>query len=184
MQFQLRNRDVDTEDKLVDRAGKETLGQIGRLGLTIYALPCAKPTSSRRLLSSTGNSAWCSVKTWRGGEGVGREREWGGRETQDGGDVCMQTAGSLHCRAETTQHVNQLYSKIKEGKDLSPSLPLSLSPSIPPSLFLLCFSAVIKIKPCDHTRREAGCLQASPEDSSDQNLSTWHPDLRLPTPAS
>ena len=30
---------------------------------------------------------------WDGGEG--------GRKVQEGGDVCMHTAGSLHCTAET-----------------------------------------------------------------------------------
>ena len=74
---------------------------------------------------------------------------------------CIQIAASRHCTAETTGHVNQSYSNIKEEKALAPSLPLSLSPCILPSLFLLCFSAVIKKKPCDHTRREAVvCKQA------------------------
>ena len=134
MQFQLRNRDVDTEDKLVDRAGKETLGQIGRLGLTIYALPCAKPTSSRRLLSSTGNSAWCSVKTWRGGEGVGRERD----SRRRGCMYAHSRFTSLQGRNYATRESIILQDKRRE-RPLSflASLPLSLHPSLPLSpLFL------------------------------------------------
>ena len=91
----------------------------------------------------------------------------------------------VHLTVQQKQHnsVNQLYSNMKAEKDLSPPFPLSSLPAALPPTFS-CFSAIIKKKPSDHTRGEAGCLQASLEDSSDQNPYSWHPDLRLPTPAS
>ena len=62
----------------------------------IYTLPCVKQIASGKLLYSTGSSAQCSVMTQRGGEGDG-----GGREAQEGGDICIYMADSLHCTAET-----------------------------------------------------------------------------------
>ena len=47
---------------------------------------------------------------------------WGcgaGREVSEGGAMCIHTADSLHCTAETNSIVKQLYSnkkKIKSGK--------------------------------------------------------------------
>ena len=35
---------------------------------------------------------------------------WGGREVQEGGDVCIHIADSLHCTAETNNIVKQFYS--------------------------------------------------------------------------
>ena len=39
---------------------------------------------------------------------------WGRRELQEGGDICMHIADSLHCKAET--NVEQLHSNKKESK--------------------------------------------------------------------
>ena len=50
---------------------------------------------SGKLLCGTGSSAWCSVMTWLGGMGVG------GKEAQEGGDICILIADLLHWTAET-----------------------------------------------------------------------------------
>ena len=39
----------------------------------------------------------------------------GGREVQEGGDVCIHIADSLCCTAETNTIVKQLYSNKKNG---------------------------------------------------------------------
>ena len=54
--------------------------------------------ASGKLLCITGSSAGCSVmegpEGWVGGSG---------REAQDGGDICIHTADSLCCPAETNR---------------------------------------------------------------------------------
>ena len=56
----------------MDRAGKERAGQMGRLGSTVYTLPCANLTTIRRPLSSTGLSlVLCEDLEGRGGGGEG-----------------------------------------------------------------------------------------------------------------
>ena len=47
--------------------------------------------ASGKPLYSTGNSARCSVETWR----------WDGRENREGGEMCIHIADSLHYTAET-----------------------------------------------------------------------------------
>lgn len=43
-----------------------------KIGSTdIYTLPCVKQMASEKLLYSTGSSAWCSVITERGWDGMG-----------------------------------------------------------------------------------------------------------------
>ena len=61
---------------------------------------------------STGSPARCSVMTWMGGWG------WSGREAQQGEDVCIHIADSLHCTAKTNNTVKQLYSNKKEKREL------------------------------------------------------------------
>ena len=48
------------------------------------------------LLGSTGGSARCSAMTLKGGMG------WGGEQVQEGEDICIQAADSLHCTAEAS----------------------------------------------------------------------------------
>ena len=50
--------------------------------------------------------------TWMGGGG------WSGREAQQGEDVCIHIADSLHCTAKTNNTVKQLYSNKKEKREL------------------------------------------------------------------
>ena len=81
----------------------------GKLRLQLWnTLPCSK--ASGKLLDNTESSPGCSVMTQRGGigggigegvkdEGVGcRVR---GREAQEGGNMCILTADSHCCTAET-----------------------------------------------------------------------------------
>ena len=65
------------------------------IGIDICALPHVKQTASGNLRYSTGDSALYSVFSvfsplldeWGG--------EWGGREVQEGGDICAHIADSL-----------------------------------------------------------------------------------------
>ena len=41
---------------------------------------------------------------------TGVHRGWGGRETQEEGDICIRIADSLHCTAKTSNTIKQLYS--------------------------------------------------------------------------
>ena len=67
------------------------------IGIDICALPCVKQIASGNLLCSAGSSARCSIMTYLGGwDGGGC-----GREVQEGGEICIHTADSLHCTAET-----------------------------------------------------------------------------------
>ena len=56
----------------------------------IYTLPCVKQIASGKLLYSTGSSAQCSGMTQKGG-----------REVQNGGDICIHITDSLCSTAET-----------------------------------------------------------------------------------
>ena len=67
-----------------------------QVGIDIYTLPCIKERASGNLLYSTGSSAQCSVVT-SGAEGTGMGWEGGPR----GSGVCIHTADSLLCMAET-----------------------------------------------------------------------------------
>ena len=79
---------MDTEEE----AGR---GLNGETGTDTYISPCVKQTASRNMLYSTGSSARCSVMTQRGG------REVGGREVQEGVDICILIVDSLCCTTET-----------------------------------------------------------------------------------
>ena len=70
---------------------------------------------------STGSSARCSVMTWMGGWG------WSGREVQEGEDVYIHIADSLHCTAKTNNTVKQLYSNKKEKRERETLLMASKS---------------------------------------------------------
>ena len=44
--------------------------------IDIYTVLCVRQTASRKLLYSTGSSAWCSVMSWRvGGREVQKEED-------------------------------------------------------------------------------------------------------------
>ena len=76
--------------------GKREGGTNWEIRIDIYTLPCVKQIASGNLLYSTGSSAWCSVMTQMGGMGGG------GREVQEGRDICIHIADSLRCTAETS----------------------------------------------------------------------------------
>ena len=52
---------------------------------------------------------------------MGKMGGGGGREVQEGGDICIHIADSRHCTAETNNTVKQLYAnkKKKESKKCS-----------------------------------------------------------------
>ena len=58
-----RYRHICREQMYGYQAGKEWVGQIGRLGLTIYTLLCVEWMADEDLLYSTGSSTWCSIVT-------------------------------------------------------------------------------------------------------------------------
>ena len=63
--------------------------------IDMYTLLCVKQIMSRSLLCRTGNTALCSVATWRGGTLGAR------REVLEGGDLCILVADSHYCTVET-----------------------------------------------------------------------------------
>ena len=81
--MQGRNGNAGVEERRVDVVG---LGVSWEIGLDIYTPPWVKPIACGNLLSSTENSAPCSVMTWRDGMG-----ESSGRKSQEGGDRYMET---------------------------------------------------------------------------------------------
>ena len=58
-------------------------------------MPCVKEITGRKLLYRAGSSAQCcdDLEGWDGGVG--------GREIQEGGDICIYIGDSLCCTAET-----------------------------------------------------------------------------------
>ena len=58
--------------------------------------------AGEKLLYNTGNSAWCSAVTLRGGE-----------EVREGGDKCTFIADSHCCIAETNRTLSSSYPPIK-----------------------------------------------------------------------
>ena len=59
--------------------------------IDIYTLPCIKQIASGKLLYGTESSAWRSVITQMDAMG----EEGGGKESQEGRDVCIHIANSL-----------------------------------------------------------------------------------------
>ena len=70
--MQDKNIGTGIEDRLVDTLRERSWVKI-KSSIDIYTLPCLKYIASRKLLYSTGSSAWCSVMTWRGGMEDGRK---------------------------------------------------------------------------------------------------------------
>ena len=85
--------------------GKERRRQNGRVAL-IHIHTMHKTESWRKLLSSTGSSALCSVMI------EGCDGGWSGRDAQEGRGICIHTVGSLHCTAGTNIG-KQLHSNLK-----------------------------------------------------------------------
>ena len=82
--MQGKNRDSDTENRLMDTAG-EGEGEPNHDSTTeIYTLPCVK--ANGKLLYSAGSPAWGSVTTYRSGMGMGV-----GRKIQEEGDKYIIT---------------------------------------------------------------------------------------------
>ena len=77
--------------------GRERVGEWGS-GLSIQTLPGVRQTAGEKLLCSTGSPVWPSVMTQMLG--------WGrGREAPEGGVICVITADSRYCMAETNTTV-------------------------------------------------------------------------------
>ena len=66
--------------------------------------------ASGKLLQSRGSTARFSVMALRGGRR-------GGRVIQEGRDICIRMVDSFHCRPETNNIVEQLYSNKNKGKN-------------------------------------------------------------------
>ena len=62
----------------------------------MHTLPCVKQIASGKLLYDTGSSARC-FDDLDGGRKVGM----GGKEAQEGGDICIPIADSYCCTAES-----------------------------------------------------------------------------------
>ena len=67
---------IETQSGRVDTIGEGDGGASWESGVDVCTLPCVRQLTSGRLLSSTGNSARCSVMT-----------QWVEREVQEGGDL-------------------------------------------------------------------------------------------------
>ena len=67
---------------------------IWEIWIDLCVLPCVKQIASGNLLYNPGSSVGCSVIIWMNGNG------WE-REVQEGEDICILTADSLHCTAKT-----------------------------------------------------------------------------------
>lgn len=67
---------IETQSGRVDTVGEGEGGASWESGIAVRTLPCVRQLTSGRLLSSTGNSARCSVMT-----------QWVEREVQEGGDL-------------------------------------------------------------------------------------------------
>ena len=52
---------------------------------------------------------------------------WGGRQVQEGGNMCVQVADAVCCRAETNNIVKQLYSNYTVIKTKQKSFMLDFS---------------------------------------------------------
>ena len=64
-------------------------------GNDTYTIRCVKQRVSGKLPYGTRSSARRSLMTWSGGL-----RGGGGKEVQEGGDICIHIADSPHCTAE------------------------------------------------------------------------------------
>ena len=83
------NGDADRESRLVDTAGEGECGTSGESSMETYITACK--TASGNLLYDHRAETRCST------EAMG----WGGREVQEGGDICIPMADPCRCMAET-----------------------------------------------------------------------------------
>ena len=77
---------------------------VGKFGMELYTLLCAKQITNQDLLYSTGNSAQCCVLAWMG-------VEFGGSM-----DPCICMAESLHCLPEIVITLLISYTPIQNKK--------------------------------------------------------------------
>ena len=80
----------------MDTVGEGENGMKCEIRIGIYTLPCVKQKASGNLLKNHRelSSAFCDdLEKWDG--------QVGGREAQEGGDVCMHRADTLGCTLET-----------------------------------------------------------------------------------
>ena len=81
----------------------------GESCMETYTLPYVKQIASGHSLCDSGNSNQGSVTTLRGG-----------MEVQEGGDICVLTADSHFCMAETNTTLKSNYPAIKNNYFLTP----------------------------------------------------------------
>ena len=84
--MQGRNRDEDVENRHVDTVGEGEGGTNWEIRIDIHTLPCAKHLAGM-----------CCIAQGAQFGTLRRPRWVGGREVQEGGDICIHTADSL-CR--------------------------------------------------------------------------------------
>ena len=85
------------KDRLLDTVGEGESGMIWQSSIETYTLPYVKQIVSGNLLCDPGNPKPILCDNLEGWDGGG-----GGREVQEGGDICILMADSCWCVAETT----------------------------------------------------------------------------------
>ena len=96
--MQGKYRDTDIENEHVDTAEEGEGGRTWDTGIDICVLPCVKHTASGNLLETCRIAQGAQLSAlWRP-RGEGRV---GGREVQEGRDICIHTADLPHCTLET-----------------------------------------------------------------------------------
>ena len=93
--MQGRNRDTDIENELVDTVRKGECGMNLESSTDICTLPCVKQMASGKLPHRHRELSSAPCDDLRDEAGVG------GRKAQEGGYVCILTADSYCCTAET-----------------------------------------------------------------------------------
>ena len=82
------NEDADIENRLADTGWEGASGTSGTGSMETYILSYVRQTGSGNLLYDSESSNRCSVTT------VLRDGAGGGREVQEGGDICRPMADS------------------------------------------------------------------------------------------
>ena len=89
------NRDAYTESRPAGTEGEGEGGMNWESGIETYTLPYVKLIASGNLLYYAGSSKLVLCDSLEGWDRVG-----GGREVQEGGDICILMADSCWCMAE------------------------------------------------------------------------------------
>lgn len=100
--MQGRKRDTDVENRYAAMAeGRGVRGRVNwKIRSDIHAPPCVKQIASRNLLYVHHGRSPVLCDDLEGWDGVGA-----GKQTQDGGDICIHGADSLSCMAATNTTV-------------------------------------------------------------------------------